>query len=254
MPTLPFTRHVFADGFDGRESRMSRPAVIASVIAHVAVLYAASQWYETEPAQVATTFEWVTSIEPPSEPVVEPPPEIVQPPVPVVARAPPPGNAMPRAVSPPIVAPPQAETVTEALPAAPVGPSRFDLDAARRAAATATVEQHARDGNLRAPSIDDAPPPPVPVPKQPSIFVPQQHSGGGFLSPSKAHTIAGQRLGRWCNKISGGGFGFFGIPICASGTIEPPSGIFADSIPEYMKLKPECEGIKCRLVPKDPDE
>ena len=228
MPTLPFTRHVFADGFDGRESRMSRPAVIASVIAHVAVLYAASQWYETEPAQVATTFEWVTSIEPPSEPVVEPPPEIVQPPVPVVAPAPPPGNAMPRAVSPPIVAPPQAETVTEALPAAPVGPSRFDLDAARRAAATATVEQHARDGNLRAPSIDDAPPPPVPVPKQPSIFVPQQHSGGGF--------------------------GFFGIPICASGTIEPPSGIFADSIPEYMKLKPECEGIKCRLVPKDPDE
>ena len=79
--------------------------------------------------------------------------------------------------------------------------------------------------------------------------------------------MVGQRLSRWCNKVSGGGFGFFGIPVCTSGTIEPPSGIFADSIPEYMKLKPECEETqplaatlgeaspyptkKCRLVPKD---
>jgi len=91
-----------------------------------------------------------------------------------------------------------------------------------------------------------------------------------LLSPSKARTAVGSRLSMWCNKVSGGGFGFFGIPVCASRGIEPPSGIMADSIPEYMKLKPECDETeplaatlgeaapfptaKCRLVPKDPDE
>jgi len=272
MPTLPFTHHVLAGGpageFDGRPSRMSRPAVVVSVLAHLAVLYAASQWYETEPPLVTATFEWVNPIEPPSEPVVQPSPEIVEPLAPIVAPAPPPRTAVPRAIAPPPVAPLQPIAPAETLPEAPAAPSRLDLDAARRAAAAATIEQHARDANVRAPSVDDAPPPPAPVPKQPSIFEPQQHSGGGFLSPSKARTIAGQRLSLWCNKVSGGGFGFFGIPICASGTIEPPSGILADSIPEYMKLKPECEEtqplaatlgevslyptMKCRLVPKDP--
>ena len=77
------------------------------------------------------------------------------------------------------------------------------------------------------------------------------------------------RLGLWCSKVTGG-FGFFGIPVCASGEIEPPSGIFADSIPEYLRLKPDCEEarpaaaalgesspyptVKCRLVPKAADE
>jgi hypothetical protein len=175
----------------------------------------------------------------------------------VIAPTPSPRAATARSVSPPAVVPPQSEAAAEALPAPPVGPSRFDLDAARRAAAAAVVEQHARDSTLLAPSIDDVPPPQArhaPAPKKPSIFDPQRHSGGGVLSPGKARTVAGQRLSLWCNKVSGGGFGFFGIPVCMSGSIEPPSGILADSIPEYMKLKPECEGAKCRLVPKDPDE
>jgi hypothetical protein len=90
------------------------------------------------------------------------------------------------------------------------------------------------------------------------------------MQPGKQRTVVGQRLSLWCNKVSGGGFGFFGIPVCASQGIQPPSGIFADSIPEYMKLKPECEEteplaatlgesapfptMKCRLVPKEPGE
>lgn len=276
MPTLPLQHHALAggpaDGFAGRGWRMSRPAVIVSILAHVAVLFAASQFYEPGPAPIVTTFEWLTVFEAPSEPVVQPSSEVVEPPAPVIAPAPPPRAVLPRSVSPPVVVPPP-EAPVEVLPALPVGPSRLDLDSARRAAATAVVQQRARDSTLRQPSIFDAPPPQPPrtsAPKKPSIFDPQRHAGGGVLSPSKARTVVGQRLSLWCNKVSGGGFGFFGIPVCTSGSIEPPSGILADSIPEYMKLKPECEEteplaatlgeaspyptMKCRLVPKDPDE
>ncbi len=275
MPTLPLSRHALAggpaDGFAGRGRRMSRPAVVVSLLAHTAVLYVASQWYVTGPAPMETTFEWLTALEMPSEPVVQPPPEVVEPPspliepAPAIAPAPPPRTATPRAVSPPVVAPPQPDAPAEV----PVGPSRFDLDAARREAAVAVVEQRARDSLLRARSIDDVPPPPArtsPL-KKPSIFDHEARSGRSLLQPGNQRTAVGQRLSSWCNKVSGGGFGFFGIPICVSQGIEPPSGILADSIPEYMKLKPECEETrplattlgenspftttKCRLVPKD---
>ncbi|MEO8465992.1 MAG: hypothetical protein ABI640_11680 [Gammaproteobacteria bacterium] len=276
MTTLPLPRDMFiggpADAFAGRGRRMSRPAVVVSILAHLAVLYGASQMYEAGPAPIETAFEWVTMVDPPREPAVQPLPEVVESPAPVVAPAPPPRSTGPRAVSPPIVEPPQPVVPAEVLPVPPVGPSRLDLDVARRTAAAEVVQQHARDGSIRAPSVDDGPPreaPRAPGPKKPSIFDPQRHSGGSFLSPSRAHTVFGQRLSFWCNKVSGGGFGFFGIPVCASGTIEPPSGILTESIPEYMKLKPECEEtqplaatlgesapstMKCRLVPKDPNE
>jgi hypothetical protein len=230
---------------------MSRPAVVFSILAHLALLYGASRFYEAAPLQIPVAFEWVPAFEPPAEPPPPVVPAAVEPPVSVVAPAPPPRGAAPRAIPPAVIAPPPVEAPAETLPAPPAGPSRLDLDAARRAAAAAVVEQHARDGMVRAPSVDDVPPPEPAAPKQPSIFDPQQHSGGGFLSPSKTRTVVGQRLSLWCNKVSGGGFGFFGIPVCVSGSIEPPSGILADSIPEYMKLKPECEGEKCRLVPID---
>ena len=249
---------------------MSRPAVIVSILAHVAALLAASQFYKTAPAPIVTTFEWLTAFEAPSEPVVQPSPEVVEPLLPVVAPAPSPRATTTRSVSPPVVTAPPPEAPAEVLPALPVGPSRLDLDAARHTAAAAVVAQRERDSTLLQPAIPDAPPPRAkPGPRKPSIFDPQRHSGGGVLAPSKARTVAGQRLSLWCNKISGGGFGFFGMPVCMSGSIEPPSGIFADSIPEYMKLKPECEEteplaatvseaspyptMKCRLVPKDPD-
>ena len=270
MSTLPPLRHALAggpaDGFDGRGWRMSRPAVVVSILAHIAVLIAASRWYEPQPAPLQAVFEWLTVLEAPSEAVAQPPPEVAEPPAPVIAPAPS-RAATVRSVPPPVVAPPQPAALPDVLPAPPVGPSRFDLDAARRAAAVAVVEQRARDSTLRAPSIDDVPPPRTSTPKRPSIFEPQPHSGGGVLAPSKARTAVGQRLSLWCNKVSGGGFGFFGMPVCMSGRIEPPSGILADSIPEYMKLKPECEEtqplaatlgengpfptMKCRLVPKD---
>jgi hypothetical protein len=275
MPTQLLLQHALAggpaDGFARHRWRMSRPAIVVSILAHLAVLVAASQFYERGSAPNAITFEWLTVPEAPSEAVVQPPPEVAEPPAAVVAPAPPPRAATARSVSPAVVVLPPPEAPADVLPAPPVGPSRFDLDAERRAAAAAIVEQHARGGTMRAPSIDDAPPPPAkPGPKKPSIFEPQRHSGGGLLSPSKARTVVGQRLSLWCNKVSGGGFGFFGVPVCASQRIEPPSGILADSIPEYMKLKPECEEtqplaatlgetspyptMKCRLVPKDPDE
>jgi hypothetical protein len=253
---------------------MSRPAVVVSVLAHLAVLYAASLWYEPAPPPLETRFEWIGTLERPSEPVVTPTPEPVEP----IATAPEPPAPKQRATVPPppaTVPPPAVEpepaAPTEAPPAPAAGPSRLDLDSARRAAAAAVVEQRARDGVVLPSSIADEPPPRAkPEPRKPSIFDHQAHSGGGALSPGKARTAFGSRLSLWCNKVSGGGFGFFGIPVCASGRIEPPSGIFADSIPEYMNLKPECEEtrplaaalgetspfptVKCRLVPKDPDE
>jgi hypothetical protein len=275
MPTLPLPQHAFpgvpADGVARREWRMSRPAIVVSILAHLAVLVAAGRFYETAPAPIATTFEWLTVPEAPNEPVVQPLPEAVEAP-PVVAPAPSPRAATVRTAAPPIVVPPQLEASAGAFPA-PVGPSRLDLDAARRAAAAAIVEQHRRDSTLRAPSIDDVPPPQprrAPTPKKPSIFDHEARSGRSLMQPGKQRSVVGQKLSLWCNKVSGGGFGFFGIPVCMSQGIQPPSGIFADSIPEYMKLKPECEEtqplartlgeaspyptIKCRLVPKDPDE
>ncbi len=273
MPTLPLPRHALAggpaDAFAGRGWRMSRPAVVVSLLAHIAVLYVASRWYVTGPAPIEIRFEWLTAFEAPSEPVVQPSPAAVEPPAPVIAPAPPPRTAAPRTISPPVVEAPQPAPPAEALPAPPVAPSRFDLDAARREAAVAVVEQRARDSLLRAPSIDDVPPPPprTSAPKKPSIFDHEARSGRSLMQPGKQRTAVGQRLSAWCNKVSGGGFGFFGIPVCTSQGIQPPSGILADSIPEYMKLKPECEETqplaatlgentafpttKCRLVPKD---
>src|SRR5512143_2657491 len=275
MSTLPLPRHALAagpaDGFTDRKWRMLRPAVVVSILAHLAVLYA-SRWYETAPAPIETRFEWIGALETPNEPVVPPAPEVPEPAATVTAPAPP----VPRAAAPPLPAPPpvvvrQPAAPTEDLPAAAAGPSRLDLDSERRAAAAAVVEQHARDDRVLPFAIENAPPPRAkPEPKPPSIFDPQRHSGGGLMQPGKARTAVGERLSLWCNKVSGGGFGFFGIPVCASQRIEPPSGILADSIPEYMKLKPECEEtrplaaalgetstfptMKCRLVPKDTDE
>jgi hypothetical protein len=274
MPTLPLPRLALAggpaDAFAGRGWRMSRPAIVVSILAHLAALFAVGRWYADAPAPLETKFEWLATFETPREPVVEPTPEVVEPAAPTVIE-PAPRTVAPRAAPPPVVAPPQPEASIE-TPPAPIAPSRFDLDAVRRAAAASVVGEHAGDGKVREALIEDAPPPwPLtPAPKKPSIFEPQRHSGGGFLSPGKARTAAGMKLSLWCNKVSGGGFGFFGIPVCMSGRIEPPSGIMADSIPEYMKLKPECEETqplaatlgetsaypttKCRLVPKDPDE
>ncbi len=252
---------------------MSRPAVIVSILAHIVVLLAASRWYETGPGPIEIRFEWLSALEARSEPAAVPAPEVVDPPAPVIAPAPPRRAVLPPAVSPPVVVPPQELEAPVETPAVPVGPSRLDLDSARRAAAAAVVEQHTRDSTLRAPSIEDAPkrePPRVPAPREPSIFDHQASSGRSFMQPGKQRSVVGQRLSLWCNKVSGGGFGFFGIPVCASQGIQPPSGILAESIPEYMKLKPECEETaplaatlgeaspyptkKCRLVPKDTDE
>jgi hypothetical protein len=275
MATLPLPHHALvagtADGLSGREWRTSRPAIIVSILAHLAVLYAASQFYEVGPAPIATTFEWLTAFEAPSEPVVQPSPEVVEPPVPAIGPVPSPRTATVRSVSPSVVVPPQREAPAEALPAPP--PSRLDLESARREAAVAVVAQRTRDSTLLAPSVDNVPPPQVPrtaAPKKPSIFDHEARSGRSLMQPGKQRTVVGQRLSLWCNKVSGGGFGFFGIPVCASQGIQPPSGIFADSIPEYMKLKPECEEteplaatlgesapfptMKCRLVPKEPGE
>ncbi len=276
MSTLPLPRHALAggpaDGFAGPRWRMSRPAVIVSILAHIAVLLAASQWYETGPAPIEISFQWLPALEAPSAPAIEPASQVLDPPAPVIAPAPPPRAVLPQPVSPQVVAPLSELEAPVETPTV-VGPSRLDLDSARRAAAAAVVKRHARESTLRAPLIDDAPkrePPRAPAPKKPSIFDHEASSGRGFMQPGKQRSVVGQRLSLWCNKVSGGGFGFFGVPVCASQGIQPPSGILAESIPEYMKLKPECEETaplaatlgeaspyptkKCRLVPKDTDE
>jgi len=278
MPVLPLQRHALAGGpdemFAGRGWRMSRPAVVVSVLAHLAVLIAAGRWYQAAPPPTEITFEWITALAAPTEPALPLTPDVVESPAPVVEPELPPRAIAPRAVRPPALTPPQPEPAVEA-PEEPAGPSRFDLDAARREAAAAVVGQHAGDGRVREALIEDAPPPwPLTAaPKKPSIFDHQPSPPRGLLRPGQQRSVIGQRLSLWCAKNIGGfrlGLGFFSIPACVSQGIQPPSGIMADSIPEYMKLKPECEETealattlgegsplptaKCRLVPKDPGE
>lgn len=281
MATFPLPRHALAGGPPSEERPnvwpLSRRAMAASIVAHVVLLLAAAWWYWNEAgvaARVDTRFVWVTALPPPDEAAA---PEAFEPvtpeavPEPIVTQRPvTPRAAAPRPVSPPPAAEPAAESVAPLQPAPAPGPSRLDLDAARREAVAAVVRQRERDRNML--EFDATPPPPertAPAAHKPSIFDHQAGSSRSFLSPAKARTAVGQRLSLWCSKMSGGGFGFFGIPICASGRIEPPSGLFVESIPEYMRLKPDCdepplaaalgeavprENVKCRLVPKAPDE
>jgi hypothetical protein len=283
---LRFGDHALAGGgavIDGGASRLSRPALVVSILLHLGVLVAVGRfaWQRTDVELAAPTTEyvWIGALAPPTPPTELPTPDELPTPNEVPTRAPPPAvspappprpaaatpEAPPTAVAPPPVAPAEA-------PGAPAGPTRLDLDTARREAAAAVVEQHARDDEILRFSLDDvAPPPPKREPKKPSIFDKGVASGGsGVLSPGKARTAAGFKLRSWCNRISGGGFGFFGIPVCTSPGIRPPSGLFVESIPEYMKTKPECEEtrplaaalgetseyptVKCRLVPKGPDD
>src|SRR5712671_4630419 len=162
MPTSSLPDYAFAggsaDGFAGRGWRMWRPAVIVSILAHVAVLYGASRLYATGSLPTPATFEWLAVFEAPITPSVQPSLDVAAPVPPVIAPVAPPRTLAPRAVSPPVVVPPEPEAPVE-TPTAPVGPSRFDLDVARRAAAAAVVEQRARGSTLLQASILDAPPP-----------------------------------------------------------------------------------------------
>jgi hypothetical protein len=277
--------HAFAgaDITGGGESRLSRPAVVVSLLAHVALVLAVGRMaldqVETAPDAATAEFLWlgdlVRSIEAPEPAAPAPEESAASPPEPApVPRptAPRPTVAAPTDV-PAIESPPQ-EASAEA-PATPAGPSRLDLDTARREAAAAVVEEHARAGKVLSFSLDDVMPPrAAPAPKKPSIFDYHSSAGSGVLSPGKARTAVGFKMRMWCNRVTGGGInlvlGFFSLPVCMSGKIEGPSGVLADSIPEYMKLKPECEEtrplaaalgetspyptVKCRLVPKDTGE
>src|SRR6267154_2522683 len=68
MPTLTVLRHAFAggsaDGFAGRGWRMSRPAIIVSILAHVAVLYGASRFYAAAAAVVEQRARGSTLLQP----------------------------------------------------------------------------------------------------------------------------------------------------------------------------------------------
>jgi hypothetical protein len=281
---LRFGDHALAGGgavIDDGASRLSRPALVVSILVHLGVLVAvgrfAWQRADVELAAPTTEYVWIGALAPPTPPAELPTPEELPtrapPPVPAVSPASPPRPAAATHEAPRAAVAPPSAAPTEAPPGeAPAGPTRLDLDTARREAAVAVVEQHARDDKILRFSLDDvAPPPPKREPKKPSIFDKGVASGGsGVLSPGKARTAAGFKLRSWCNRISGGGFGFFGIPVCTSPGIRPPSGLFVESIPEYMKTKPECEEtrplaaalgetseyptVKCRLVPKGPND
>jgi hypothetical protein len=271
----------FAGGanFGGTEWRLSRPAVLVSLLAHLVLLLAvgrvALDHFETLGDLPTAELVWLDDLVRPSEtpepaPVIEEP--IAAPPEPVPA----PRAASPR--PPPITtteSPPIEETAPPAPAESPPLPSRLELDAARREAVAALVEEHARADKILKFSLDDVVPARAAAkPKQPSIFDHQASAGSGVLSPAKARTALGFKARMWCNRVTGGGIrltlGLFSIPACMSGTIGAPSGLFVESIPEYMTLKPECEEtrplaaalgetspyptVKCRLVPKDADE
>ncbi len=264
---------------DRSEWPLWRPSLVVSVLAHGALLLVVG-WLVVEPVDRArdapVDFVWIgrlvetattaaesaTAATVPQESLPAPP-----------SSTPTPRAATPRRASVPALPPVSTSPVVpkESAARSPVLPSRLDLENARREAIAAVVDERARAGKFLTFSLDAAvPPQSEPVQHKPSIFDLKQFPGVGVLSPGRARTAFGFRARLWCNRITGGGFGFFGLPVCSSPGIQPPTGLFVESIPEYMKVKPDCvetrplaallgetpefPTVKCRLVPKEPYE
>jgi hypothetical protein len=271
----------FAGGvvLDRSAWRLSRPALVVSVLAHGALLLVAG-WWVVEPMErereTAAEFVWLGTVVHTPRRAAEsaPAPAVPEEAIPAPPATSPPPRARsarrePQTETPPVGTSPAAPAESAAVPE-PAVPSRLDLDNARREAIAAVVDEHARAGKVLSFSLDDVvPPKPAPVQHKPSIFDLRYSPGIGVLSPARARTALGFRMRLWCNRVTGG-FGFFGKPVCATPGIRPPTGLFVESIPDYVRMKPECvetrplaaalgetspfPTVKCRLVPKEPWE
>ena len=93
--------------------------------------------------------------------------------------------------------------------------------------------------------------------------------GRSAMQPGRARTRFGNWLADTCHGLTGGGFGFFGLSLCAGP--QPTADFFADLRPAYLNQRPECaetddaelsplaiarrdeiSSVKCRLVPREP--
>jgi hypothetical protein len=263
---------------------LSRAAVVASVVVHLAGVYVVGRvaFRVDEPALVLPRAEYVwldTRMLPPSAPPVDEPQVVETPAVPpetesrepAAERLPPPRPVVEEA--PPIVAPTPVplEPAVEAELSDAVEP-RIDFEAERRRAAAEVVEERAREGNYLTFSIRDvAPPRPDEEPEQPSIF---DGARGGSRGPTvgqlgQARTRFGHRVSALCNALTGG-FSLMGWGSFCAPPDDEPSGLFPELMPAYLQLQPKCvetrpladeigDGspfptIKCELVPRVEEE
>jgi hypothetical protein len=140
----------------------------------------------------------------------------------------------------------------------------------RRRAVTAVAAEVARAGEFREPTLEQ-----LMRPRErermvvPEITIFDLGSRGGTsrgaLSPGQARTKFGRAIADFCNALTGG-FGFFGMSVCARPE-NKPTGLYPEVLPEWLKRMPVCTDApaapllanafptaRCRLVPKQTEE
>lgn len=265
---------------------LSRAAVVASVILHLAGVYVVGRVAfgvdELPLVLPRAEFVWLdTRIPPPSAPQVDEPRGVETPAVPPeietesrerpAERLPPPRPVVEEVPPAAVPTPVPFEPIVEAESSDAVEP-RIDFEAERRRAAAEVVEQREREGNYLTFSIRDvAPPRPLEEPEPPrSIF----DGGGGSRGPTagqlgQARTRFGHRVAALCNALTGG-FSLMGWGSFCAPPDDEPSGLFPEVMPAYLQMQPECvetrpladelgeespfPTIKCRLVPRVEEE
>lgn len=262
--------------------------IAVSLFLHGALLAAATQivWRQIEPLPPPhTDFVWL------GEWLPAPPAEVAPP----VELAPPAPTEAPAATSEParaLEAETDAEPVRAASTAAPTpaapAPSPGAASAAtgtataplsvrnpdwaeeRRRAVAAVAAEVARAGEFREPTLEQ-----LMRPRErermviPDVTIFDLGSRGGThrgaLTPGQARTKFGRMVSEFCNALTGG-FGFFGLGVCARAE-NRPTGLYPEVLPEWLKLMPVCTDAptapllansfptaRCRLVPKQTEE
>jgi hypothetical protein len=140
----------------------------------------------------------------------------------------------------------------------------------RRRAVTAVAAEVARAGEFREPTLEQ-----LMRPRErermvvPEVTIFDLGSRGGTsrgaLSPGQARTKFGRAIANFCNALTGG-FGFFGMSVCARPE-NRPTGLYPEVLPEWLKLMPVCTDeptapllanafptARCRLLPKQTEE
>lgn len=252
--------------------------VAVSLLVHGALLAAATQivWRQLEPLPPPRTdFVWLGELRLAAPPVAAVPPEELAPavvvPEPAVSvEARPPRQAEPARASAVPSAPPGASSDATGAATEPLPIRNPDWAEERRRAVTAVAAEVARAGEFREPTVEQLLRPRDReryVPPEVTIFDLGSRGGSsrGALSPGQARTRVGRALGELCNALTGG-FGFFGMSVCARPK-NRPTGLYPEVLPEWLKLMPVCSDAptgpllanafptaRCRLLPKQPEE
>jgi hypothetical protein len=255
------------------------------LLVHGALLAAATQivWRQLEPLPPPrTNFVWLGEWQSPAPPAAAVPPAEIAPPAEITSpevappreaeRAPVPARASAEALpvpDVPVVAPSELSDVA-GVAVAPATVRNPDWAEERRRAVASVAAEVARAGEFREPTLEQ-----LMRPRERERFVPPEVTifdlgsrGGtrrGALTPGQARTKVGRAISELCNALTGG-FGFFGMGVCARPK-NRPTGLYPEVLPEWLKLMPVCSDApagpllanafptaRCRLLPKQAEE